>query len=170
MTPAADGITIGITDPRDNHAKHCLRAYFAELARRFHTGFNPEISNSATEDELTLPQGLLLVAHQNGAPVGCGALKFHSESVVAEVKRMWVSPDCRGDGLGRRLLDRLEAEAQGRGIRTLRLETNEVLTEAINMYGRAGFHEVDRFNDEPYASSWFEKSIVSDPTYFRSAV
>jgi ribosomal protein S18 acetylase RimI-like enzyme len=101
---------------------------------------------------------MLLVAMLHGDPVGCGALKLHEEG-WAEVKRMWVSPTVRGLGLGRRLLAELETQAAAHGIRTLRLETNRALTEAIGLYRAAGYREVDAFNTEPYADHWFEKSI-----------
>jgi ribosomal protein S18 acetylase RimI-like enzyme len=78
---------------------------------------------------------------------------------IAEVKRMWVSPVVRGLGLGRRLLDELEAQAARHGARLLRLETNRNLTEAIAMYRAAGYAEVAAFNDEAYAHHWFEKQI-----------
>jgi hypothetical protein len=65
---------------------------------------------------MTLPNGLLLVANLQGSAVGCGALKLHIDTRIAEVKRMWVASDVRGLGLGRRLLERLAAEAASRGM------------------------------------------------------
>jgi ribosomal protein S18 acetylase RimI-like enzyme len=62
--------------------------------------------------------------------------------------------------VGRRLLAELEAEATAHGVRTLRLDTNRALTEAIALYRTAGYREVDRFNDEPYAHHWFEKTVA----------
>jgi ribosomal protein S18 acetylase RimI-like enzyme len=44
------------------------------------------------------------------------------------------------------------------GARTLRLETNRDLDEAIALYRSCGYREVDSFNDEPYAHHWFEKT------------
>jgi hypothetical protein len=41
----------------------------------------------------------------------------------------------------------------------MRLETKDVLTEAIGMYRTAGYQEVVPFNDEPYADHWFEKTL-----------
>ena len=72
---------------------------------------------------------------------------------------MWVSPDARGLGLGRRLLHELEQDAAAAGACAVRLETNRTLTEAINLYRQAGYREVERFNDEPYAHHWFEKRL-----------
>ena len=53
----------------------------------------------------------------------------------------------------------MEARAAARGVRTLRLETNRALAEAISLYRSAGYREVGAFNDEPYAHHWFEKTL-----------
>lgn len=154
----ASMVRIAPVDPRHPDARHCLRAYFAELADRFDGGFEPDRSISAADHELTAPAGVLLVATLHADPVGCGALKYHRDA-PAEVKRMWVSPTVRGLGLGRRLLAELEACAAAEGVRTLRLETNRALTEAIGLYRSAGYREVPAFNDAPYAHHWFEKTL-----------
>jgi DNA-binding MarR family transcriptional regulator/ribosomal protein S18 acetylase RimI-like enzyme len=154
----ASAVQVSGHDPRHPDARSCLRAYFSELARRFDGGFDVSQSISAGDDELTLPAGLLLVATLRGEPVGCGAVKFHGDG-PAEIKRMWVAPSVRGLGLGRRLLADLEAHAADRGVRILRLETNQALDEAIALYRTAGYGEVAAFNDEPYAHHWFEKTL-----------
>src|SRR5215468_9624977 len=157
----ASMIRIAAADPRHPNARHCLRAYFTELSRRFDDGFDPARSIPADDHDLTPPAGVLLVATVHGEPVGCGALKYH-DNAPAEVKRMWVSPTVRGLGLGRRLLAELEAVAEARGVRALRLETNQTLTEAIKLYRSAGYQEVSAFNTEPYAHHWFEKTLTPD--------
>ena len=154
----ASAIVTGVRDPRDPDARRCLRAYVEELSGRFDDGFDPARSISAADHEMTPPAGLFLVATLHGEPAGCGALKFHP-GAPAEIKRMWVAPAVRGLGLGRRLLAELEAHAAERGVRVLRLETNQTLTEAISLYRAAGYREVPAFNDEPYAHHWFEKTL-----------
>jgi len=151
-------IEIAPVDPAQPHAQHCLHEYFSELDRRFDTGFDPARGISANEDELRPPAGLLLVATLRGDPIGCGALKFH-DNEPTEIKRMWVAESARGLGLGRRILSELENHARMQGTRTLRLETNKSLAEAIRLYRSAGYVEVAAFNDEPYAHHWFEKQI-----------
>jgi DNA-binding MarR family transcriptional regulator/GNAT superfamily N-acetyltransferase len=155
----ASEVRIEITDPRDPDARYCLLSYVEELGRRFDTGFDLAQSISASDEEMTLPNGLLLVASTPGSPLGCGALKLHPETRIAEVKRMWVSPDARGLGLGRRILERLADEATVRGMETLRLETNRTLAEARRLYETAGFVEVEAFNTEQYAHHWFERKL-----------
>jgi DNA-binding MarR family transcriptional regulator/GNAT superfamily N-acetyltransferase len=155
----ASMIRIAATDPRQPHARHCLQAYVAELSSRFDGGFDPARSIPADDQDLVPPAGVLLVATLRDEPAGCGALKYHGDA-PAEVKRMWVSPATRGLGLGRRLLGELETHATAHGVRTLRLETNRALTEAIGLYRSAGYREVAPFSQEPYAHHWFEKSLA----------
>jgi len=154
----ASQVRIAIIDPRDIDARYCLRSYFEELGNRFDS-FDPAQSISASDEEMTLPSGLLLVANLLGAAVGCGALKLHIDTQIAEIKRMWVASDVRGLGLGRRLLERLSAEAASRGMAILRLETNRSLFEAKHLYESAGFVEVEPFNNERYAHHWFQKDL-----------
>jgi DNA-binding MarR family transcriptional regulator/GNAT superfamily N-acetyltransferase len=151
-------VRIDVVDPASPDADYCLGEYYAELGRRFDDGWDHAVSLAATPEQLRLPAGLFVVARLRGEPVGCGGLKFHGRE-PAELKRMWVAPSARGLGLGRRLLTELEALAAEHGVRTLHLETNKNLTEAIALYRSAGWREVDAFNDEPYAHHWFEKRL-----------
>ena len=151
-------VEIGVEDPRRPDVVRCFVRYAEELDVRFDGGFDAGKSISADPRELTPPAGYCVVARLRGAPVGCGALKLHG-TAPAELKRMWVDPHSRGLGVGRRLLDSLEALARENGVRVLRLETNRTLGEAIELYRGAGFTEVTPFNDEPYADHWFEKAL-----------
>jgi GNAT superfamily N-acetyltransferase len=152
-------IELRICDPQHPHALQCLETYFAELALRY-GAFDPDISRPLTAEQMTPPAGLLLIAYRHEKPVGCGALTFLADK-VATVKRMWVSPDVRGIGLGSRILTELETRARAGGARRLRLETKDELYEAIQMYLRFGYREVEPFNDEFYADHWFEKVLPS---------
>ena len=158
----AGRVEFDVADPTGDDARSCLDAYLDELDGRFPDGFDPGRSISVDADELTAPEGLLLLARLDGDPIGCGALKFHDDE-PAEIKRMWVDPSARGLGLGRRLLEELEERARERGVTRVRLETNGALTEAIGLYRSAGYEEVDPFNDEPYAHHWFEKRLEAPP-------
>ena len=151
-------VEVADVDPAHPDARACVEAYVAELGERFAGGFDPARSISAEFHELRPPAGAFVVASMHGRPVGCGGLKLHGRG-AAELKRMWVAPPARGLGLGRRLLAELERRARGAGASAIRLETNETLTEAIGLYRAAGYHEVEAFNDEPYAHHWFEKPL-----------
>lgn len=153
-------VEVNQVDPTNPHARYCINQYFLELDRRFDSGFDPSKSIPADEDSLRLPKGLILVATLRREPIGCGGLKFHGTKPT-ELKRMWVAPSARGLGIGRRLLGELERLAARHGARTVRLETNKTLVEAISLYRSAGYREVSCFNDEPYADHWFEKSLTA---------
>jgi ribosomal protein S18 acetylase RimI-like enzyme/DNA-binding MarR family transcriptional regulator len=94
----------------------------------------------------------------NARPVGCGALR-RLESGAGEIRHVWVHPDARRLGLARRLLDALEREAAARDFTVVRLDTHATLTEAQAMYRACGYTEIPRYDDNVYASHWFEKRL-----------
>jgi DNA-binding MarR family transcriptional regulator/GNAT superfamily N-acetyltransferase len=150
--------SISVEDPDSPDARWCLEQYFAELDERFAKGFTAGKSIPADAGDLRPPRGAFLVARLDGRPVGCGAVKA-TEPGAGSIKRMWVSREVRGTGVGRRLLLALEKEAAGLGMALLRLETNRSLHEAQALYRRNGYREVAAFNDDLYADHWFEKRI-----------
>jgi DNA-binding MarR family transcriptional regulator/ribosomal protein S18 acetylase RimI-like enzyme len=151
-------VDLSPVDPGSAEAREAIAAYFTEIDRRFDFGF--DAGDLMADDARTLrgPGALFLLARTEGRAVACGGLRDLGEG-LAEVKRMWVSDGWRGAGLGGRLLRELEERARGLGHRTLRLDTNGALVEAIAMYDRAGYHRIGRYNDNPYAQAWFEKDL-----------
>jgi GNAT superfamily N-acetyltransferase len=153
------GAVVVAFEPADSaDAVWCLEHYFAELARRFDAGFDPENGNAVGAEEMTPPHGWFILARLDGRPVGCGAL-LRLGADVGEVKRMWTAPEARGLGVARRIIAALEAAARAAGVTTLRLDTNRALKEAHALYRKLGFVETARYNDNPYADHWFEKDI-----------
>jgi DNA-binding MarR family transcriptional regulator/GNAT superfamily N-acetyltransferase len=146
-------------DPETPNAQRCLRAYVAELNRRApERGFGTSRGATAAPHEVRPPRGAFVVAYLRGEAIGCGAVKHHP-GAVTELKRMWVAESARGMGLGRRLLEHLEGLAREHGAREARMETSDVLPEAIALYRSAGYAEVAPFNDEPFADRWFAKPL-----------
>ena len=97
------------------------------------------------------------MAYLAGTAVGSGALK--GEPGPPEIKRLWVSPDARGLGVGGRLMRELEKAAAERGATRVRMDTNTALTEAVAMYRATGYQEVEPYNDEPMSDCWMEKRL-----------
>jgi ribosomal protein S18 acetylase RimI-like enzyme len=154
-----DQVELREVDVASADAQRCLRAYVAELNRRApERGFDPEKGATARPHEVRPPRGAFVVAYVRGEAVGCGAVKHHPGG-VSDIKRMWVAEGARGLGIGRRLLARLEDLARAHGSTQARLETNDVLAEAIGLYRSAGYRQVPAFNDEPFADRWFAKSL-----------
>lgn len=154
----ASGIEIAQEDPGSADAVLCLDRYFAEIDARFAGGFDRSRGGAAELDGFVAPRGCLLLARLHGEPVGCGALRLLGPG-TGEIKRMWISPEVRGLGFGRRLLAELERAARRRRMHTIRLDTNGALVEALHLYRSAGYREIKRFNDNPYAQHWFEKAL-----------
>ena len=149
-------IGVAVESPRSPAGRWCLEQYYTELASRFDDGFDPATSSLPDAGEMAPPTGLFLIARLRGEAVGCGGLIVHGAD-PAEIKRMWVVPEVRGLGLGRRILSELERLARESGASATRLDTNRNLTEAIALYRASGYEEIPDFNGEPYAHHWFEK-------------
>jgi len=97
-------------------------------------------------DALSQANVLFAVArHANGTAVGCGAIVLTQD--WGEVKRMFVLPECRGQGVAWRLLTFLEAEATRRACTSFVLETGYLQAEAIALYERAGYRRCGPFGD-----------------------
>jgi DNA-binding MarR family transcriptional regulator/ribosomal protein S18 acetylase RimI-like enzyme len=152
-------VRVAPVDPSHPHAAYCLGEYAAELDRRFDGGFDPGRGTPVDDDAMRPPKGRLLVATLRSDPVGCGVV-CHHDAAWTEIKRVWISPAVRGLGIGGRLLRELEARAAEHGP-VVRLDTNGTLGEAIAMYRAAGYVEIARFNDNPYAHHWFEKRVAA---------
>jgi DNA-binding MarR family transcriptional regulator/GNAT superfamily N-acetyltransferase len=159
-------VSFAPVDPASPVAADVVGRYFAEIGRRF--GFDAAGETEKDTKLLVPPTGVFVVAVSDGEPVACGGL--HTLDAVAggpladsrrtgELKRMWVHDDWRGAGLGSRLLRHLEDQARALGHGAVRLDTNAVLTEAISMYERAGYRPIARYNDNPWATHFFEKRL-----------
>lgn len=161
MSPSSKNVTIEQVDPQSDLALAAMKAYFAELNERFPTGFDPGDTLEVDAEGFRVPNGVFLVgvAGGDGPAVACGGVQLLADG-VAEIKRMWVAPEWRGAGMGKRLLGDLERHAALLGNGTVRLDTNSVLTTAIAMYQAAGYREIPRYNDNPFARHWFEKTLT----------
>ncbi|GAA5184971.1 GNAT family N-acetyltransferase [Rugosimonospora acidiphila] len=98
----------------------------------------------------------------DGHPVGCGALQPITAG-IGEVRRVYVRPAYRGQGLSKLILAALEERAFERGYHTLRLEAGRMMNRAIGLYRAAGFAAIPAYGE--YAgnpqSVCFEKSLVA---------
>src|ERR1700674_5525533 len=107
---------ITVMSPVSGEARQILRTYFDDVATRYYgrQAAEEEITAAMREDpsdDLELPHGLLAVAHEEGAVLGCAGLRL-LPGEIAEVTRVFVVPAARRRGLGSRLLDCLEDHAR----------------------------------------------------------
>ena len=102
------------------------------------------------------PQGELLLARGAGdAPIGCVALRAVAPDGCCEMKRLYVSPEARGSGLGRVLVEAVIEAAKGNGYRELRLDTLPDMIEAQALYERLGFARIAPYYDTPIVGTVF---------------
>ncbi len=142
------------------HDKECL-----ELLAQFRTELTEKYPDELRgvpliPEELAAEGAAFLVARRADRPVGCGAIRPF-EPGVAEVKRMFVVHEARGRGVGRAILESLEAFAKNFGYRSIRLETGLKQPEAISLYESAGYHRAPCYGPhrENPMSVCFEKNL-----------
>jgi len=145
--------------PDDPGARHALGRYIAEIDERFPTGYRVEgpVATAAG------PGSTYVLATSDGEPVAYGGIRPAPavDERAVEIKRMWVHPDWRGAGLGSRMLRHLETLAVEHDAQRIVLDTNEVLAEAIAMYERSGYRQVERYpGSDPHATHFFEKVVT----------
>ncbi|MFL5894937.1 MAG: GNAT family N-acetyltransferase [Thermoleophilaceae bacterium] len=133
-----------------------LDAYAAELDERMVDREPCRIDTVPAEYEE--PSGVFIVMRENGRAVACGGLRTLGEG-VGEVKRMYVVPNARGRGIGKRMLAALEDEARRLGFAVVRLDTADPLREAQELYRAAGYRDIPDYNGNAAATWWFEKEL-----------
>ena len=107
------------------------------------------------------PKGELLLARDNGgAPLGCVALRPTEPDDCCEMKRLYVSPEGRGRGLGRALADAILGAAVRIGYREIRLDTLPTMAEAQSLYRKLGFVPIAPYNETPIAGTVFMAKVL----------
>lgn len=114
---------------------------------------------SFTADELAKPGVRFFVARTGGTPIGCVALC--DCETYGEIKRLFVTPDARGTGAARKLMQHLEDQARTSGHNLIRLETGPKLAAGVALYKSLGYKTRDPFGDYPEhpASLFMEKTL-----------
>jgi putative acetyltransferase len=125
-----------------------VRLLIGELEDALSAEYPPENRHGLPLEAIFQPHVRFFVAILDGAPVGCGGVALFDG--FAEVKRMYVRPAVRGQGVARALLARIEAETRAARLPVLRLETGDKQTDALRLYYRYGFTDCPPFGD--YAS------------------
>lgn len=103
----------------------------------------------------------VIVSYQKGIPVGCGAIKYFDDDRM-EVKRMYVSPDLRGQGLATKILLELEDWVKFLGFRKCILETGTLQIGAIALYKKEGYKIISNYGqyEGMDTSICFEKDLT----------
>ncbi|HVO82414.1 MAG TPA: GNAT family N-acetyltransferase [Terriglobales bacterium] len=116
-------------------------------------GFDQELAG--LPGDYAPPDGRLLLAEFEGQLAGCVAL-HKLDDAICEMKRLYLRPQFRGNGLGRGLAETIIAEARAIGYQRMRLDTVEpVMKDAVAMYRRLGFKEIAPCRANPIAGAMY---------------
>jgi GNAT superfamily N-acetyltransferase len=148
----AESARVVVTRPDDPLAEPLVEELSREYDERY--GLNDGIPSSAElsrypAEQFTAEEGgtFLLLLDASGAPVAGGAFMREDDSTV-EVKRVWTHSSHRRQGLARRVMAELEAEAARRGIRTIVLTTGARQPEAVALYISLGYSPLFDLDDD----------------------
>lgn len=142
------------------HTLRALSAYFSELNNRIDGGFDPELTEVTAPEDVTPPHGdfFLMTDLVTGSVIACGAVRKLDDDRV-ELRRIWVTPEHRGQGHARTLVRALENKVRAFGATTAVVSLNEEMTEGIAMFRKRGYEPVDSFHDATTASVFLARQL-----------
>ena len=109
-------------------------------------GYDEEIKN--LPGKYALPYGRLYIAYCNNKAAGCIALrKFENDG--CEMKRLFVRPEYRHLKIGKKLVDKIIEDARELKYKYMVLDTLSNLHEAVSLYRKFGFQEVEAYYENP---------------------
>jgi GNAT superfamily N-acetyltransferase len=137
-----------------------IAAFAAEMAELY-DGLDLGAAGMPTAGpgDLGPPSGAFLVGYADGRPVCCGGVKRLPDG-TCELKRMYVVPEARRQGVARALLRALEETARGLGFTVARMDTGPRQQHAMAFYEAEGYSPIGNFNANPAASWWGEKALA----------
>jgi GNAT superfamily N-acetyltransferase len=145
-------------DPEDPDAVRFRRAMEVEAERLYGDREGTIHAVSAEPAEMRRPSGGFVVALREGRAIGGGGFKRLDER-TCEIKRMFLAPRWRGQGVSRPLLAAIEAAAREAGYTAARLDTGDRQPAAQRLYDGAGYRRIADYNGNPLARLWFEREL-----------
>jgi ribosomal protein S18 acetylase RimI-like enzyme len=109
--------------------------------------------------EYASPDGRLIIAMNKTKITGCIALRKFSDN-TCEMKRLYVRPEFRGKGIGKKLTETVLKEAKKIGYVYMRLDTVPSMKEAIALYRSMGFYEIKPYRENPVQGAIYMQLIL----------
>jgi putative acetyltransferase len=100
------------------------------------------------------PKGVLIIAYSKNSPIGCVGIR-EFEDDIAELKRMFVKTEFRGQKIGLKLLEFAINFATELKYKKIRLDTLSTMTQAQNLYRTMGFYEIPPYRLNPIEGTVF---------------
>ena len=162
MAPARTTLTSPHSDDEWREARGLVEEYAASLGIDLSfQDFSHELETLSRH--YAEPDGVFVVALREGIAVGCGALRRFSDD-VCEMKRLYVRPDYRGEGIGSRIVSTLVDRARARGYRSIRLDTLPSMRDALALYASAGFTQTAPYRFNPLAGATYWELDLMEQT------
>jgi GNAT superfamily N-acetyltransferase len=114
--------------------------------------FEQELAHLSTH--YAPPTGFIMLAKKGSEYVGVTCLR-NLGHFIAEIKRMYIKPDFRRQGYGRKMLEKAISEAKILGYRFLRLDTVPDMQSANELYTSVGFYEIEDYTYNPLPGARF---------------
>ena len=153
---------IELVEVRDGPGLEVIRGLFLEYAQSLDfdlcfQNFDEELRK--LPGEYTPPAGRLVLGQLKGVPAGCIALKSLG-SGICEMKRLFVRPEFRSQGLGLKLAEHIIQEARQIGYTAMRLDTIASMERAISLYRSLGFKEIPPYYLNPIPDAVFLELLL----------
>lgn len=133
-------VRFDVTDPSSPMATELLRLFKEDVNERY----PDELVRDIDIDDFVSSGGVFMVLYIDDTVAGCSAFYPLSRKSV-ELKRMYLKPPYRGQGMSRHMLAQLEDVARQQGFESMKLETGRRQPEAIGLYLSEAYHEIDPF-------------------------
>lgn len=142
---------IEVIECKDENIIVHIKELFNEYANSL--GFDLSFQNFQREldnlpGDYSPPRGCLLSATYKDKIIGCVALRPLNNK-ICEMKRLYVKPEFRGLGIGKKLVQRIIEKAKELNYNYMRLDTIEFMEEAIKLYKSLGFYEIEAYTFNP---------------------
>jgi putative acetyltransferase len=151
-------MNIAKIDPADPRVRVLLEQSDAYMA----TLYPPQSNHMEDVEALRQPNVFFVSASIDADVAGCGAVKtMDDDGIYGEIKRVFVSPQFRGCGISRAIMEALEHHLAEQGVPLARLEMGALQPEALGLYRRLGYQERKPFGKyQPDPQSLFmEKQL-----------
>jgi ribosomal protein S18 acetylase RimI-like enzyme len=148
------------TDEEISGAKKLIVAYIQWLNQDLSfQNIDDELSNFP--DKYSEPRGTFLIAKENSEVIGCVGIK-KLENSICEMKRLFVNDRYRGNGVGKKLVEMIAEEAKRKHYEKMRLDTLDIMEEALNIYRKNGFYEIEPYYSNPADGVVYLEKILQD--------
>jgi GNAT superfamily N-acetyltransferase len=149
---------VALSDPHAPEALALVGAMEQEIEETYADRSGSVHTVGATPEEMSPPDGAFVIIRSEGRAVGGGGLK-RLDAEACEIKRMYLVPQVRGQGLSRVLLTALEDRARELGYSIARLDTADRQVAAQRLYEGAGYRSIPKYNANDLATLWYEKEL-----------